>query len=50
MPNPVVVDISHWNPTPDWAKLKADGTVGVIHKATEGTGNSKRFTEVPTTL
>jgi lysozyme len=39
MANPVVVDLSHWNPTPDWAKLKAGGTVGVIHKATEGTGN-----------
>jgi len=39
MANPLVVDISHWNPTPDWAKLKAGGTVGVIHKATEGTGN-----------
>jgi len=38
MANPVVVDISHWNPTPDWAKLKAGGTVGVVHKATEGSG------------
>jgi GH25 family lysozyme M1 (1,4-beta-N-acetylmuramidase) len=37
--NPIVVDLSHWNPTPDWAALKAGGTVGVIHKATEGTGN-----------
>lgn len=37
MPSPVV-DLSHWNPTPDWAKLKAGGVVGVIHKATESTG------------
>jgi lysozyme len=39
MSNPVVVDLSHWNPTPDWAKLRDGGTVGVIHKATEGSGN-----------
>lgn len=39
MSNPVVIDISHWQDDPiDWAKLKANGTVGVIHKATEGTG------------
>lgn len=38
MGNPIVVDLSHWNPTPDWATLKANGTIGVIHKATEGTG------------
>src|SRR5262245_34602417 len=31
-----VIDISHHNPTPDWAKLKSGGVVGVIHKATEG--------------
>jgi lysozyme len=37
--NPIVVDLSHWNPTPDWAKLKAGGTIGCVHKATEGTGN-----------
>src|SRR5262245_56992462 len=37
MPSPVV-DLSHWNPTPDWTKLKAGGVVGVILKATEGTG------------
>jgi lysozyme len=39
MTNPVVIDISHWNPTPDWKALKAAGTAAVIHKATEGTGN-----------
>jgi lysozyme len=37
MASPIVVDLSHWNPTPDWKKLKADGCVGVIHKASEGT-------------
>lgn len=36
MPNPIVVDISHHNATPDWQKLKAGGTLGVILKATEG--------------
>ena len=37
MANPLVVDLSHHNPTPDWVQLKAAGTVGIIHKATEGT-------------
>lgn len=32
----LVVDLSHWNPTPDWRALKAGGIVGVILKATEG--------------
>jgi lysozyme len=36
--NPLIIDISHWQPDPDWAKLKANGTLGVILKATEGTG------------
>jgi GH25 family lysozyme M1 (1,4-beta-N-acetylmuramidase) len=36
MPSPVI-DLSHHNPTPNWAQLKAGGVVGVIHKATEGT-------------
>src|SRR5262245_43775661 len=36
MPSPVI-DLSHWNPTPDWATLKQAGIIGVIHKATEGT-------------
>jgi GH25 family lysozyme M1 (1,4-beta-N-acetylmuramidase) len=40
MSNPIVLDISHHQPDPiDWAKLKANGTVGIIHKATEGTGH-----------
>lgn len=39
MPKAWVVDISHHQPDPiDWAKVKASGVVGVIHKATEGTG------------
>jgi len=37
MTNPICVDLSHHNPTPDWAALKAGGTLGVILKATEGT-------------
>lgn len=34
----VVVDLSHHNASVDFKKLKAGGVVGVIHKATEGTG------------
>lgn len=37
MANPVIIDISHYQDGPDWPKLKANGTVGVILKATEGT-------------
>jgi GH25 family lysozyme M1 (1,4-beta-N-acetylmuramidase) len=37
MNDPCVIDLSHHNPTPDWAKLVSIGVVGVIHKATEGT-------------
>lgn len=33
----VVVDLSHYQPDPDWTKLKAAGILGVILKATEGT-------------
>ena len=32
----VVVDLSHHNETVDFAKMKAAGIVGVIHKATQG--------------
>jgi lysozyme len=32
----VVLDISHYQPEPDWAALKAAGIVGIIMKATEG--------------
>jgi GH25 family lysozyme M1 (1,4-beta-N-acetylmuramidase) len=37
MSNPICVDLSHHNPEPNWAQLKAGGTLGVILKATEGT-------------
>lgn len=33
--NPLIIDVSHHQPEPDWAKVKAGGTVGVILKATE---------------
>lgn len=36
MSNPIVIDLSHWNPTPDWKTLAAGGTLGIIHKASEG--------------
>ena len=32
----VLVDLSHHNEAVDFAKMKADGIVGVIHKATQG--------------
>jgi lysozyme len=34
----VVIDISHHNGNVDLARAKQDGIVGVIHKATQGTG------------
>lgn len=38
MANPIIIDISHHQADPiDWAKMKANGTTGVILKATEGT-------------
>jgi lysozyme len=38
MSNPKVIDISHYQPDPiDWQQVRAGGTIGVIHKATEGT-------------
>lgn len=37
MTTPVVVDISHYQPQPDFKAMKAGGVVGVIIKATEGT-------------
>ena len=38
MPDPlnVVIDISHHNANPNFQQAKAAGTVGVIHKATQG--------------
>ncbi len=39
-----VIDISHHNAKPDFVKAKADGIVGVIHKATQGqTGFDKTY-------
>jgi lysozyme len=38
MASTVIIDLSHHNPEPDWAALKASGVVGVILKATESTG------------
>jgi len=39
MPDPLnaVVDISHHNGNIDLQQAKADGIIGVIHKATQGT-------------
>jgi|SRR5215813_9089754 len=36
----VVVDISHHNGNPDFQKAAAAGIVGVIHKATQGSGGT----------
>ena len=36
--NPLVIDLSHWDPAHDYAAVKADGIAGVIYKATEGGG------------
>jgi lysozyme len=35
--DPSVIDISHYQPDPDWQALKGAGVIGVILKATEGT-------------
>jgi lysozyme len=32
-----IVDLSHWNENVDFKLAKEDGTVGIIHKATQGT-------------
>lgn len=34
--NPIVTDLSHWDPAKDYAQVKAAGYVGVIFKATQG--------------
>lgn len=36
--NPLVVDLSHWDPAQDYNKVAKEGIIGVIYKATEGTG------------
>jgi lysozyme len=38
MLKPVVIDLSHHNANVDFARIRADGVAGVIHKATQGTG------------
>jgi GH25 family lysozyme M1 (1,4-beta-N-acetylmuramidase) len=38
--NFLVIDLSHYDPANDYAKVKAAGIVGVIYKATQGTGYS----------
>lgn len=38
MPNAMVVDLSHHNTNVDFGRARAAGVVGVIHKATQGTG------------
>jgi lysozyme len=37
MINPLVVDLSHWDPADNYSKVKASGIVGVIYKATDDT-------------
>lgn len=32
-----VIDVSHFNGSPDWARVRASGILGVAHKATQGT-------------
>jgi lysozyme len=36
--NPLVVDLSHWDPADDYQAVLNAGIVGVIYKATEGNG------------
>lgn len=38
MKKPTVIDLSHYQPHVDLLAAKRDGILGVIHKATEGTG------------
>ena len=38
MPNAMVIDLSHHNATVDFARVRAAGVIGVVHKATQGTG------------
>src|SRR5258705_4546521 len=35
---PQVVDLSHYDPAKNYAEVKAAGVVGVIYKASQGTG------------
>jgi lysozyme len=38
MPNAMVIDLSHHNANTDFARIRAAGVVGVIHKETQGIG------------
>lgn len=38
MPTAMVIDLSHHNATVNFPRMRAAGIVGVIHKATQGTG------------
>lgn len=33
-----VIDVSHFNGSPDWTQVRGAGILGVIHKATQGVG------------
>lgn len=35
---PKVIDLSHWDPADDYGRVADDGILGVIYKATQGTG------------
>jgi GH25 family lysozyme M1 (1,4-beta-N-acetylmuramidase) len=37
--NPLVIDLSHYDPAKNYNAVKNAGVVGVIYKATQGTGN-----------
>ncbi|HET9374328.1 MAG TPA: glycoside hydrolase family 25 protein [Chthoniobacterales bacterium] len=34
--NPLVIDLSHYDPVQDWDALKASGVIGIIYKASQG--------------
>lgn len=36
MVNPLIIDLSHHNEVTDFDAIKKNGTIGIIHKATEG--------------
>jgi len=38
MPNAMVIDLSHHNDSVSFPRVRAAGVIGVIHKATQGTG------------
>lgn len=40
MANPLIIDLSHHNDPYDFGVIKDNGTIGIIHKATQGIGYS----------